>query len=89
MMNESNHARKKANYAAYLRQFQPEKIIKLQDGGNSFLDEIEEDVDHVPVLYSGRADLNEAYTTNKELLGELKVKEFDLFEMVINKFNMQ
>ena len=37
MMNESNHAHKKATYEAYLKQMQPDKIIKLKDGGTSFL----------------------------------------------------
>ena len=43
MLNESNHAKKKANYEDYMKRLQPEKIIQLQDGGNSFLDEIDED----------------------------------------------
>ena len=88
MMNESNHAAKKANYENYLKQFQAEKIIRLQDGGNSFLDEIDEELSRPATAKAGN-DLNAAYQTNEELLGDLKVKEFDIFEVVINKFNMQ
>lgn len=43
MMNESNHAAKKASYENYLKTFQAEKIIRLKDGGNSFLEEIDEE----------------------------------------------
>ena len=87
MMNESNHALKKASYENYIKQFQAEKIIKLQDGGNSFLDEIDEELSR-PVTSKTGADLNAAYQTNEELLGDLKIKDFDIFEVVINKFNM-
>ena len=88
MMNESNHAAKRTNYDAYMKQFQSDRIIKLQDGGNSFLEEIDEELSR-PVSPSQNADLNAIYKTNEELLGELRTKEFDLFEMVMNKFNMQ
>ena len=64
MLNESNHAAKKANYENYLRQFQAEKIIRLKDGGNSFLDEIDEELSR-PVsgekLRRDGDDLNAAY----------------------------
>ena len=49
MMNESNHAGKKAVINAYykrngLTSAEAEKqMIKLYDGGSSFLDEIDED----------------------------------------------
>ena len=43
MLNESNHAQKKANYENYMRKFQSDKIIQLNDGGNSFLAEIDEE----------------------------------------------
>ena len=43
MMNESNHARKKASYERYMNAFKPEAIIRLEDGGNSFLAEIDEE----------------------------------------------
>ena len=29
MLNESNHAKKKASYENYMKKFKPEKIIKL------------------------------------------------------------
>ena len=41
-----------------------------------------------PVSPSVNAALNAPYQTNEELLGDLRHKEFDLFEMVINKFSM-
>lgn len=64
-------------------------MIKLEDGGNSFLDEIDEERGRqVGTTHSGN-ELNAVYQTNEELLGDLKVKEFDIFEVVINKFNMQ
>ena len=87
MMNESNHAKKRANYADYLKMFQHEKIIRLQDGGDSYLDEIDEDLSRPPS--PGGATENAAYHRNEQLLGDLKVKDFDIFEVVINKFNMQ
>jgi len=87
MMNESNHAKKKANYENYMKQFQPEKIIQLQDGGTSYLHEIDEELSR-PSSPGQNAALNAAYATNEQLLGDLRHKEFDLFEMVINKFNM-
>ena len=90
-MNESNHAAKKAGYENYMLQFQAEKIVRLQDGGSSFLDEIDEEQSR-PMTGNRRnpdSDLNSAYHTNEELLGDLKVKDFDIFEVVINKFNMQ
>ena len=64
MMNESNHAAKKANYENYLKQFQAEKIIRLQDGGNSFLDEIDEELSRPATAKAGN-DLNAAYQTNE------------------------
>ena len=87
MMNESNHAKKRANYEDYLKMFQHEKIIRLYDGGDSYLDEIDEDLSHPPS--PGGAMENAAYHRNEQLLGDLKVKDFDIFEVVINKFNMQ
>jgi len=54
----------------------------LQDGGNSFLAEIDEELSR-PVSPSVNAALNAPYQNNEELLGELRHKEFDLFEMVI------
>ena len=86
MMNESNHAKKRANYDDYLKMFQHEKIIKLKDGGDSFLNEIDEELSRPPS--PGGQELNAAYHRNEQLLDDLKVKEFDIFEVVINKFNM-
>lgn len=60
MMNESNHALKKASYENYIKQFQAEKIIKLQDGGNSFLAEIDEELSRPATAKVGN-DLNAAY----------------------------
>ena len=89
MMNESNHAQKKQTYEAYLKQFQAEKIIKLQDGGTSFLEEIdEEELSRPNSAMKNQEHLNAAYQTNEALLGDLKTKEFDIFEVVMNKFNM-
>ena len=87
MLNESNHAKKKAGYENYMKKLKPDKIIKLQDGGNSFLAEIDEE-QNKPVNPSQNAHLNAPYTANEELLGELRHKEFDLFEVVIEKFSM-
>ena len=93
MLNESNHAFKKASYESYLKAFQPEKMIRLKDGGGSFLDEIEEaetrPASPINKRYGSTREDNAAYFTNEELLGDLKVKEFDIFEVVMNKFNMQ
>ena len=64
MMNESNHAKKKATYEAYLKQFQAEKVIQLQDGGCSFLDEIDEEGVSRPqtgAARGGEENLNAAY----------------------------
>lgn len=70
-----------------MKAFQPEKMIRIKDGGNSFLDEIDEEMSRP--ASPGAPELNAAYGTNTELLGDLMIKEFDIFEVVINKFNMQ
>lgn len=43
MQNISNHINKKVTTDAYLKAHAQPKIIKVYDGGNSFIDEIEED----------------------------------------------
>ena len=92
MLNESNHAKKKAVSDAYMKQFQQiDRIIQLHDGGNSFLEEIDGEQSQIPTpMDATHAEhLNAAYKTNEQLLGDLKTKEFDIFEVVMNKFNMQ
>ena len=57
------------------------------------MDEIEEaetrPVSPINKKFGASGADNAAYYTNEELLGDLKVKEFDIFEVVMNKFNMQ
>ena len=75
MLNESNHAGKKAVIDAYNKRHGDEKMIKLYDGGSSFLDEIDEDqkVQNIKLRNKDINDeigynLNQEYKQNNELL---------------------
>ena len=60
----------------------PDAVLEVQDQFESFLSEIEEDVD-------GRVGLAPFVKSNDQnLLDDLRVKEFDLMDVVMAKFNM-
>ena len=66
-------------------------MIQLQDGGVSFLDEIDENQEFGGIGLTGDGGKrygNESYCTNEKLLDELVNQEFDIFEVVMKKFNM-
>ena len=61
----------------------------MKDGGSSFLDEIDEEKFGTTGFTHGKAFDNAPYCTNEKLLDELMNQEFDIFEVVMKKFNMQ
>jgi hypothetical protein len=80
MLNLSSHQRKKDIQNAFSK-IQPEAIIQIQDGGESFLQEIE-DAQEEAYKMTGVPEVN------ANLLDELKLSEFDLIEVIMTKFNM-
>lgn len=60
----------------------PDSVLEVQDQFESFLSEIEEDVD-------GQVGMAPFVSINgQNLLDDLRVKEFDLMDVVMAKFNM-
>ena len=83
LMNESDHAGKKAIIESYNKRHGsaegPKRMIKLYDGGSSFLDEIDEDqkVENISLKNFNQQDNGSRYTSNanyrqnEKLLDEL------------------
>lgn len=81
MLNLSSHQRRKDLQAAF-QKIAPDSILEVQDQFESFLSEIEEDVDL-------RADPGPHIKNQDEnILDDLRLKEFDLLDVVMAKFNM-
>lgn len=84
MLNLSEHKRRKELQSAY-KKLGSDKLIKVPDGGESFLEEIEDGSDHKKSAKNFHP-LHGGLQGN--LLDDLESKEFDLLEMVLKKFNM-
>ena len=88
MLNTSDHRLRKTNQASFkkIHQYGSEDIIQLQDGGVSFLEEIDES--HAEPGMPKSIFNDAVYRDNEKLLNELMNQEFDIFEVVMKKFNM-
>lgn len=83
MLNLSEQKRRKELTSAF-KKLGYDSMIKVPDGGESFLDEIDDVSDHK----KSKSIFKVASNTDGNLLDDLQSREFDLLNMIFQKFNM-